>query len=419
MIVTLHTQGLQTLAQVRAFVSGNEPISFTLEDRHAAYGWMADTLRQFGYACCKRADKGVLRQYLLKVTGFSRAQVARCIKQFTADGGRIKDRRRAPAVPFVRRYTAEDIRLLAGMDALHGTLSGTTTRKLCERAFKTHGDARFERLAGISNGHLYNLRGHKTYRAKRGSFDKTRPAKANIGERRKPCPNGCPGYLRVDSVHQGDLDGIKGVYLINAVDEVTQFQAVFAVEHISEAYLLPVLAAMMDAFPFVIRGFHSDNGSEYINRRVAELLEKLRVEQTKSRSRQTNDNALAESKNASTVRKYLGYSHIPQHYASQVNSFTVEVLSPYLNFHRPCHFPTEYTDKKGRVRKRYRYLDMMTPFEKFKSLLGAESYLKEGATLKMLDAIAAGCSDNDAAQRLIEARAKLFQSINKTQHRAA
>jgi len=418
MIVTLHTQALQTLAQVRAFVSGNEPISFALTDRTAAYAWMADTLKQFHYGRCTRTEKGVLRKYLLKVTGLSRAQVARCIVQFTGSGA-IRDRRHAPAAPFVRRYTTDDIRLLAEMDALHGTLSGTTTRKLCERAFKVHGDARFERLAGISNGHLYNLRSHKTYQAKRGSFDKTRPAKVNIGERRKPAPGGCPGYLRVDSVHQGDLDGIKGVYLINAVDEVTQFQAVFAVERISEAYLLPVLKAMMDAFPFVIRGFHSDNGSEYINCKVAKLLKKLLIEQTKSRSRQTNDNALAESKNASTVRKYLGYSHIPQHFASLVNAFTVEVLSPYLNFHRPCHFPTEYTDKKGRICKRYRYLDMMTPYEKFRSLPEAENYLKQETTLKKLDALAAGCSDNDAAQRLNEARTKLFQQINKSQQRAA
>ena len=418
MIVTLHTQGLQTLAQVRAFVSGSEAVSFTLTDRLAAYGWMADTLMLFNYAHCTRADKGVLRQYLFKVTGLSRAQVARCITQYT-DVGYIKDRRHAPAVPFVRRYTTEDIRLLAEMDALHGTLSGTTTRKLCERAFKVHGETRFERLAGISNGHLYNLRQHKTYQAKRGSFDKTRPTKINIGERRKPHPEGQPGYLRVDSVHQGDLDGIKGVYLINAVDEVTQCQAVCAVERISELFLLPVLEAMMDAFPFVIRGFHSDNGSEYINHQLAKLLEKLRIEQTKSRSRQTNDNALAESKNASTVRKYLGYSHIPQHCASQVNVFTTEVLSPYLNFHRPCHFPSEYMDLKGKIRKRYRYQDMMTPYEKLRSLPKAESYLKPGVTLEKLDAIAAECSDNVAAQRLNEARAKLFQSINKTQLRAA
>ena len=418
MIVTLHTQKLQTLAQIRNFVSGNEAISFVLTDRTAAYGWMSDTLKQFHYARCTRTDKGVLRQYLLKVTGLSRAQVARCITQFTQGGG-IKDRRSAPAVPFVRRYTAEDIRLLAQMDTLHGTVSGTTTRKLCERAFTLFGDVRYERLARISNGHLYNLRSHKTYQSVRGSFDKTRSTKVNIGERRKPFPDGCPGYLRVDSVHQGDLDGIKGVYLINAVDEVTQFQAVFAVEHISEAFLLPVLAAMMDAFPFVIRSFHSDNGSEYINHQVAKLLEKLRIEQTKSRSRKTNDNALAESKNASTVRKYLGYSHIPQVFASQLNQFTVEVLSPYLNFHRPCHFPTEYRDKKGRIRKRYLYQDMMTPYQKLRSLPQMESYLKPEISLEKLDAIATECSDNDAALRLNEARAKLFQLINKAQQCAA
>jgi len=100
--VTLHIQGLQTLVQVKAFVSNNEAIAFTLTDRIAAYGWMGDTLKQFHYGRCTRADKGVLRQYLGKVTGFSRAQVARCIKQFT-DAGVIQDRRRAPTVPFVRR----------------------------------------------------------------------------------------------------------------------------------------------------------------------------------------------------------------------------------------------------------------------------------------------------------------------------
>ena len=148
------------------------------------------------------------------------------------------------------------------------------------------------------------------------------------------------------------------------------------------------------------------------------MLEKLRIEQTKSRSRQTNDNALAESKNASTVRKYLGYSHIPQHFAAEVNTFTVEVLSPYLNFHRPCHFPTERMDKKGKIRKHYRDQDIMTPFEKFKSLSEAESYLKPGITFKKLGAIAAKCSDNEAAQHLNTARAKLFQLINKSQPRA-
>ena len=360
MIVTLQTAGLQTLAQVRAFVEGNAPVSFTLIDRAAAHRWMTDTLKRFRYGHCARTEKGLLRRDLTKVTGLSRAQVTRAITQF-GRAGVVEDRRKAPAKPFARRYTAEDIRLLVEVDALHGTLSGPATRKLCERMFQVFGDARFVRLAGISNGHLYNLRQHKTYRTQRGSFDKTRPVRILIGERRKPAPEGKPGYLRVDSVHQGDLDGIKGLYLINAVDEVTQFQAVFAVAKISEHFLVPVLQQLIEAFPFAIQGFHSDNGSEYINRKVATLLEKLRIEQTQSRARKTNDNALVESKNGSTLRKHLGYSHIPGRFAEAVNRFTTGTLIEYLNFHRPCHFPTESVDAKGKLRKHYRYQDLIIP----------------------------------------------------------
>jgi transposase InsO family protein len=418
MIVTLQTAGLQTLVQVRAFVEGNEPVSFTLTDRAAAHLWMVQTLKRFRYAYCSRVDKGLLRRYLAKVTGLSRAQVTRAIAQF-ARTGIIEDRRKAPAKPFARRYTAEDIRLLAELDALHGTVSGLATRKLCERMYRVFGDARYERLAGISNGHLYNLRQHKTYRTQRGGFDKTRTVRVQIGERRKPAPEGKPGYLRVDSVHQGDLDGIKGLYLINAVDEVTQFQAVFAVAKISERFLLPVLEQLIDTFPFVIKGFHSDNGSEYINGPVAKLLEKLRIEQTKSRARKTNDNALVESKNGSTVRKVLGYSHIPGCFAKEVNDFTRDLLNDYLNFHRPCHFPSESINAKGRLRKHYRYQDMKTPYEKLKSLPDACEHLKPGMTFQALDEIAAQCSDNEAALRLNQARAELFQLINKSQNNAA
>ena len=92
-------------------------------------------------------------------------------------------------------------------------------------------------------------------------------------------------------MYQGDQDGAKGVYHINAVDAVTQFELVATCERLSEAYLLPVLRELLAGFPFVILGFHADNGSEYINRKVSKMLDKLRVEFTKSRPRHCNDNA--------------------------------------------------------------------------------------------------------------------------------
>ena len=415
----LKTQGLQTLEQIRAFLEGTQPLGFDVPARGDLYNWIASELRRFRYHRLGKAEKGLVRRYLEKVSGLSRAQMSRLIRQFL-DTGAIRDRRGKPAKPFPRRYTDADIRLLAEVDALHGTLSGPATRKLCERAYTLFGDLRFERLATISNGHLYNLRGSRTYQRLRGSYEKTRPVRVNIGERRKPRPDGRPGFLRVDSVHQGDLDGVKGLYHINLVDEVTQFQFVGSVERISERFLLPVLEALIQAFPFVIRGFHSDNGSEYINRQVAALLEKLRIQEfTKSRARRTNDNALVESKNGSVVRKHLGYAHIPGRFAQRVNVFTQEVLSPYLNFHRPCFFPIEEIDDKGRVRKRYRYAQMMTPYEKLKSLPNASDYLKPGITFEALDDIAYAMSDNEAAQGLNEARAELFRYINNAQNPAA
>ena len=277
------------------------------------------------------------------------------------------------------------------MDALHGTLSGTTTRKLCERALTVHGDARFERLAGISNGHLYNLRGHKTYQSVRGAFDKTRPTRINIGERRKPFPDGCPGYLRVDSVHQGDLDGIKGLYLINAVDEVTQVQVVCAVERISELFLLPVLEAMMDAFPFVIAGFHSDNGSEYINRRATLLGSRDRTDQVTLPADQRQRAGEQNASPCATSGLAIFRDDSPRWWCIH-DRHTVA----YLNFLRPCHFPTEFIDKKGKRRKRYRYEDMMTPYEKLKLLSEAADDLKPSMSFSHLDAIASEYSDNEA-----------------------
>ncbi|WP_419597524.1 DDE-type integrase/transposase/recombinase, partial [Thiolapillus sp.] len=227
------------------------------------------------------------------------------------------------------------------------------------------------------------------------------------------CSNGQPGYIRIDTVHQGDLDKQKGVYHINVVDEVTQFEVVCCVERISERYLIPALEQLLETFPFVVQGFHSDNGSEYINRKVAKLLEKLRIEFTKSRPRHSNDNALAESKNGAVVRKLFGYEHIPQRWAPQINAFNHEYLNPYLNYHRPCFFPTTTTDAKGKQRKTYAYTNMMTPYDKLKSLPDAANYLKPGITFETLNQVALQISDNEAADQMKKARQKLFNNIHE------
>ena len=410
MVIQMNDGQLQTLAQLQAFLDGTISIEFSLaaEER---YRFIGRTVRRFGYRGLKRAQKAVVLRFLERVSGYSRQQLTRLVKRGAERTPLIKGYR-GSRTSFASVYTLADVLLLAHTDSLHGTLSGPATKKLMERAWGLYGDARYERLAGISVAHLYNLRQRSGYRGHRQVWTKTRPVTIPIGTRRAPAPNNRPGYLRLDSVHQGDQDGLKGVYHINAVDCVTQFEAVASCERISEAYLIPVLEELLHSFPFVIRGFHSDNGSEYINRHVADMLNRLLIEEhTKSRSRHSNDNAQVESKNGSIVRKHFGYSHIPQRFARVVNDFCREHLNPYLNFHRPCLFAETITDSKGRQRKRYPYKLMMTPYEKLKSLPDAAQYLKPGVSFQALDALAASSSDNEAAEHLNEARARLFKSF--------
>jgi transposase InsO family protein len=418
MVIDMNDEQLHTLAELQAFLDGTMAVDFAVA-ADERYDFIARTVRRFGYGRLKRPEKAVVLRFLERVSGYSRQQLSRLVKRGGERRQLIK-RYRASRTSFARTYSSADVLLLAATDTLHGTLSGLATKKLMERAFGVFGDARYARLAIISVAHLYNLRQQTGYQRHRRVWTKTRPVTIAIGERRAPAPNNQPGYLRVDSVHQGDQDGVKGVYHINTVDCVTQYEGVATCERISEAFLIPVLEALLDSFPFVIRGFHSDNGSEYINHDVAKLLNKLLIEeQTKSRSRHCNDNAQAESKNGAIVRKHLGYSHIPQRFAALVNTFCCEHLNPYINFHRPCLFAEIITDAKGRQRKHYPYKLMMTPYEKLKSLAVAEQYLKSAINFQQLDVQAGAMSDNEAAQRLNEARAVLFRTIFNRSTKAA
>ena len=414
----MNAKDLTTIDQLSAFLEGTQRVAFEVaSDKDNRYQWIQRTLVKFRYKSLRKPDKGVLIQYLVKVSGYSRQQITRLVKQYR-DTGRLVRRQRT-VKGFSRRFTDDDIRLLVTMDMRHNTPNGLTMKKLCERAYVVFDEQAYHRLASISVAHLYNLRKSTPYLRQRRHQEKTRSKTSHIGERRKPQPDGKPGYLRIDTVHQGDWDKQKGVYHINAVDEVIQMQMVLSLEKISERYLIPILKQLLADFPLVIQGFHSDNGSEYINKRVAELLEKLRIEFTKSRSRQTNDNALVESKNGHVVRKIFGHGHIPQRWASLINDFNRQHLNPYINYHRPCLFPVIITDSKGKQRKRYPYQSLMTPYEKLKSLPDADQYLKPGITFEILDAIAYQQSDNEAADELQKARRQLFKTIHERETKRA
>lgn len=398
-----------SLEQIRTFLAASEEFRFEANNREELYGWVTRTLMEQEYGGKKREEKGLLRRYLEKMTGLSRAQVTRLIGRYTESGTVKESKYRRNR--FATRYQAADVELLAAVDEAHETLSGPATQKILCREFHDYGDRRYQQLAAISAPHIYNLRKSRVYRERRITFQKTRPVNVTIGERRRPDPQGRPGYLRIDTVHQGDLEGTKGVYHINAVDEVTQWQVVGAAAYISEAWLIPVMEAMLQQFPFRIIGFHSDNGSEFINHKVARLLNKLLVEQTKSRPRHSNDNGLVEAKNGAVIRKHMGYGHIESSHAEAIEEFFEQHFNPYLNFHRPCGVPEVITNAKGKQRRVYRWY--ATPWEILRQLPDLARHLRAGTTLSDLEKLAAAESDTTAAMRMQEAKRKLFAQIGQ------
>jgi transposase len=413
MRLKMNDEKLQTLEQVERFVEGSQPLEFKGVHAKEKYQWIEEVLRKFRYRRLRKAGKGLIRRYIEKVTGYSRAQVARLIGKYQETGQiEVEEYRRHR---FPRKYSALEVSLLARTDELHGWLSGPATKKILQREYEIYGDQRFKKICGISVAQIYNLRHSKHYKAKR--YTPTRPAMARIGEREKPRPQGHPGYIRVDTVHQGDWEGHKGVYHINAVDEVTQWEVVASLEGISENHLAGILEDILSQFPFQIMGFHSDNGGEYVNRTVAKLLNKLLIRFTRSRPRHANDNGLVESKNGSVIRKNLGYVHIPQTCADLLNRYHRAYLNPYINFHRPCLYPVEETDAKGRVKRQYPYDEVNTPYEKLRSIPGVEIHLRPGVSLSMLDTVARQMSDNEFAERMVKARSKLFKQSHDSRQR--
>lgn len=410
--LTMNDSHIMSVQQLKRFLKLDREFQFAIQNKQERYQWIGNILQRFQYHRLKKKnDRHIIRKYIQQMTNISSSQLTRLIARHQRTGhlvpyASVKKRNHFHAV-----YTPADIALLIETDVAHHHLSGAATKKILEREHKIFQRMAYKTIADISVAHIYNIRNtNRQYNSSDAQwFARTQATSVNIGIRAQPHPQGKPGFLRVDTVHQGDRDGRKGVYHINIVDEVTQYELIATVEKISEHFLTPVIEELLLLFPFAIMEFHSDNGSEYINRVVANLLAKLYVRLTKSRARCSNDNALVESKNGSVIRKLYGRNYIAAEAAGVMNQFNRMFVNVYLNYHRPCGFAEECINAKGKIKKKYNR--WMTPFEKLQSLPHASQYLKPGITFDQLNKIAYAESDNQFAQRMNGAKTKLWKKL--------
>ena len=210
MVIDMNVSRLETIEQIREFLNGTDEVAISNPaDESTLRTFVATVIRRYRYFRLTKGQRGVLFAYMRRLTGYSRQHLSRLIAQYRKTKS-LKPLKRASPTSFARTYGPEDVALLAEIDSLHDTLSGPATKVLLMRAFATFGDSRLARLSRISVSHLYNLRASDLYGKHRLVRKGTRPAPVAIGIRKAPAPQGLPGYIRIDTVHQGDQDGMKG-----------------------------------------------------------------------------------------------------------------------------------------------------------------------------------------------------------------
>lgn len=405
MQITMDDSRITSIAQLQEFLKGSQQIPLSLENESVGkkYEFIDETIRKFLYRKLCKKDKKIILWYLQKATGYKKERVYQLVGR--AEKGSLKKALYRRVKPH-KIYTTSDIKLLEKTDELHLRLSEDATKEILRREYEVFGKKEYQILSRVSHAHISNLRHAETYRS--FFINHTKARQIPIGQTRPPENFGRPGSIRIDSVSQ------KDVFHINSVDEITQWEIVFCVPQISERYMIPALEQMFDQYPFAIFNFHSDRGHETINYRVAELLQRLLIKQTKSRSYHSGDNALVETKNGSVIRKNFGWEHIDQALTDDINYYLKNFFNPYLNFHRPCSYPTIQVDGKGKKQKVYSLYQ--TPYDALKQTTGIKNFLKPGQSFEKIDIIAYSHSDNEWAKIMREEERKLFQKIRERDH---
>ena len=361
---------------------GEREVRFAGLRRAEVYAWVERTLVRHEYASLGRAGKGLVRQYVGADDGVepgaSDAADRGASQDGPGEGGRVSAHE-------VRHTLHGGRRGLAGLRG-QGAWESERSGDQADSGARVHrlwpggvraagGDFGGADLPIPQLGRLSQAQHQLSADAAHGDSDWRTAQAAAAGA----CPDTCASTRCIKAIGTA----CKGIYHINAVDEVTQWEIVAATPQISELWLIPLLETMLAQFPFVIRGFHSDNGSEFINYTVAKLLGKLLIEQTKSRAHHSGDNGLVEAKNGAVIRKHLGFGHIGAQHAAAVDTFHREQLNPYVNFHRPCAVPSIVTAANGKRRRVY--LRWATPFELFQESTALPEFAAARVTLAELE----------------------------------
>lgn len=336
---------IRSLEQVRDVVSGLVALKLPpRQDDELRYRWIDTALQGMQYRELARSERGLVLNYLQRLTGYSRAQVNRLVARWMSGQALAKQHGR-PEHAFERRYQAADIALLAEADGALGRLPGAATVSVLRRQRDQFGDGRLASLASISVSQLYLLRRSPEYLAAAvPSDDLVPPHHLPVGVRRTPQPDLAPGHLRVESVDEGD---VPGSWQVCVVDVATRWRV--RVDWPSSAddvcMRKPALARLMRQLPFRPLACAAAEGGDQRCRQVAAGIESVRA--------------------AAAVTQ---------------DPLELDPWSLFVNLHRPCALPVTPAPDPAAARAH----QVLTPLEALLARPAAESCLRPGVTLASL-----------------------------------
>jgi hypothetical protein len=162
------------------------------------------------------------------------------------------------------------------------------------------------------------------------------------------------GNVQLDFVaHCGRSTGGDYTYTISAVDIATNWWEGQAIAVRSQHATKEGLSLMQPRFPFRIRELHPDNDSALVNDLLLDWCHEQRIQLSRSRPYQKNDNAWVEQKNWTHVRKVVGYRRFDSTSELRLLNEIYAVLRLYKNFFLPTIKLASKTRVNGRIKRTY------------------------------------------------------------------
>ncbi len=286
------------------------------------YGWVERTLVRHEYASSTGRARELVRRYLARMTGLSRAQVTRLIARYRQD--RARKAVDVSAARFPKRYTRADMRLLASWTRRTGTSAvrppsgfwSATTATMAKPSSSAWRPSRWRSSTGCATG---------AYRQRNTTYQPTRPTvipSASGASRSRTAGRDTCGSTPCIKATRTER---KGLYHINAVDEVTQWEIVAATAQICEPGCCRCWKRCWSSSRSGFAASIPTTAASSSTTAWPSLLDKLLIEQTKSRAQHSGDNGLVESKNGAVIRKHIGYGHIAAQHAEAIDSSTASI----------------------------------------------------------------------------------------------